>query len=189
MLSLHLPVSGASTGSKHGPSQHPQTESNPWQASALTATIKTSVANDSQIPSLIEVIIPWVSQSSSFNQDLTQWEQLLAKRPIARGPRIADGAGNSSSANWTIPLPQDTFKDVRKRWINRILSNHFHSCFVHECLNNQTTTFITDEERLPFLQDLQSSFSSIHSLGHLNPGFPTFSFEALPHIAIPSQRP
>ena len=63
---------------------------------------------------IIEIFIPRVSQSSSFNQDFTQWKQLLAKRPIARGPRITDGAGNNSSASWTILLCQDTFKGCQK---------------------------------------------------------------------------
>ena len=125
--------------------------------SALTAEYPSKLAS-----AIIEIIKPWVSQSWSFNQDLTQWKQLLAKRPIARGPRITHGAGNNSSANWTIPLSQDTFKDVRKRWINRILSHHLHSRFVRACLANQTTTFIIEEELLRFLQDLQSSFPSIH---------------------------
>ena len=125
--------------------------------SALTAEYPSKLAS-----AIVEIIKPWVSQSSSFNQDLTQWKQLLAKRPIARGPRITDGAGNNSSANWTIPLFQDTFKDIRKRWINRILNNQFHTRFVHACLTNQTATFITEEELTPFLLDLASSFPSIH---------------------------
>ena len=109
---------------------------------------------------IIDIIRPWASQSSSFNQDLTQWKCLLAKKPIARGPHITDGAGNSSSANWTIPISQDIFKDVRKRWITRNLNNHLHSKFVQACHTNQSSAFITDDELLPFLQDLQSCCTS-----------------------------
>ena len=128
--------------------------------SALTAEYPSKLAS-----AIIEIIRARVSQSSSsFNQDLTQWKTLLTKRPISRGPRITDGAGNNSSANWTIPMSQDIFKEVRKRWVTRILNNHFHSHFVQACLSHQPNPFITDEEILPFLQDLQSSPSFNHFL-------------------------
>ena len=111
---------------------------------------------------IIDILKPWVSQSSSHNQDLALWKQLLAKRPISRGPRITDGAGNYSSANWTIPLSQDIFKEVRKRWIHHILKKQFHTRFIQACSQHQTDPFITDEDLLPFLQDLTSSFPSIN---------------------------
>lgn len=121
----------------------------PFSASKLAAAI-------------IDIIRPWVSQSSSFNQDFTQWKSLLAKKPLARGPRITDGAGNNSSANRTIPLSQDIFKEVRKRWITRILNNHLHSTFVQACHTHQSDAFITDNEVLPFIQDLQAFFPFSH---------------------------
>ena len=123
--------------------------------SALTAEYPSNLAT-----AIIDIIRPWVTQSSSFNQDLIQWKNLLAKKPIVRGPHITDGAGNNSSANWTIPMSQDIFKDVRKRWITRILNNHLHSKFVQACHTNQSSAFLTDDELLPFLQDLQSCFPS-----------------------------
>ena len=57
--------------------------------SALTAAYPSKFAS-----SIIEVI-----NRNHRPSTRTQWKQLLAKRPIARGPRITDGAGNSSSAN------------------------------------------------------------------------------------------
>ena len=125
--------------------------------SALTAEYPSKLAS-----AIIDIIKPWASQSSSYSQDLALWKHLLAKRPIARGSRITDGAGNNSSANWTIPLSQDIFKEVRKRWISRILSNKLHTCFVHACITHQTAPFITDEDLFPFLHDLTSSFPSTH---------------------------
>ena len=87
--------------------------------SALTAEYPSKLAS-----TIIDIIRPWVSQSSSFNQDFTQWKSLLAKKPFVKGPEY-QRRGNHS--NWTIPRSQDIFKDVRKRWIARIRSNHFHA--------------------------------------------------------------
>ncbi len=52
--------------------------------SALTAEYPSKLAT-----AIIDIIRPWVSQSSSFNQDLIQWKNLLAKKPIVRGPHMA----------------------------------------------------------------------------------------------------
>ena len=124
--------------------------------SALTAEYPSQLAS-----AIIDILKPWVSQSSSHPQDLSLWKQLLAKRPISRGPRITDGAGNYSPANWTIPLSQDIFKEIRKRWIHRILKTQLHVHFIQACSQHQADPFITDEDLLPFLQDLTSSFPSI----------------------------
>ena len=62
--------------------------------SSLTAEYPSSLAS-----AIVDILKPWVSQSSSFNQDLPLWRNLLSRNLISRGPRIPDGAGDCSSAN------------------------------------------------------------------------------------------
>ena len=71
--------------------------------SALTAEYPSSFAS-----AIMDIIRPWVSQSSSFNQDLSTWRSLLSKNLINLGPRITDGSGDNSS----VPHSKDHFKVV-----------------------------------------------------------------------------
>ena len=162
-LSLHQPANGDLTGTKPALLQLHQTKFNPWQVVVLIAA-NGSLMDPLSVPSLPNTHQNWLQLSSILSahgfRNHHQWKRFLAKKSIARGPRITDGAGNNSSENWTIPLSHDIFKEVRKRWIARILTNHLHSRFVHACLTSQSTAFITDDELLPFLQDLQSIFPS-----------------------------
>ena len=87
---------------------------------------------------------------------------MLSKRPLEKGPRITDGAGNDSSANWTIPLYQDILKAVRKRWISRILRSSLHTRILQSCHIHQADPFLSDDELIPFIQDLQSEFPSLN---------------------------
>ena len=75
--------------------------------SALTAEYPSAFAS-----AIIDIISPWVSKSSLMNQDLSTWRSLLSRNPISKGPRITDGAGDISSANWTIPQSTDFFKSL-----------------------------------------------------------------------------
>ena len=121
--------------------------------SSLSAEYPSTLAS-----AIIDIIERWVSQATTFNFDVSLWKSLLAKAPFSQGPRITDGAGNSSSANGTIPKTQDTFKEVRRRWTSRILKLNLHTRFAKACANNQADPFITDDELFPFLQDLQECF-------------------------------
>ena len=71
---------------------------------------------------------------------------------------MTDGAGNSSSANWTVPKTKDTFKDIRKRWTSRILQFNLHLKFTQACFNHQADPFIDDNDVVPFFPDLQQCF-------------------------------
>ena len=73
-----------------------------------------------------------------------------------------DGAGNDSSANWTIPLSYEALKDVRRRWISRILKSNLHTRVVTSCRIRQAEPFLSDDELIPFLEDLQLAFPSHH---------------------------
>ena len=123
------------------PLQQPQIKSNPSQVSAPMKTTSTFEGKDYQtVPSsvlfqqnipplaaaIVDIIKPWVSPSSIFNQSFSIWRSLLARTPISPGPRITDGAGNLSSANWTVPKTNDIFKEVRKRWTSRIFQLNLH---------------------------------------------------------------
>ena len=109
--------------------------------SSITAEYPSSLAS-----AIIDALRPWTSQSNTFNFNIAQWRNLLAKNPITRGPRITDGAGDNSSANWTIPLSNDHFQPLRQRWIKRILQSIYHRT-----------------ELAPFLQDIRDSFPSCYS--------------------------
>ena len=133
--------------------------------SSITAEYPSALAS-----AIIETLRPWTSQSSIFNFDIAQWRNLLAKKPITRGPRITDGAGDSSSANWTIPFSNDHFQTLRQRWIKRILQSKFHYRFVAASKTHSAEPFITEEELAPFLQDIRDSFPSV-----------SFDVSILPH--------
>ena len=124
--------------------------------SSITAEYPSAFAS-----AIIETLRPWTSQSSIINFDIDQWRNLLAKKPITRGPHITDGAGDSSSANWTIPSSDDHFQTLRQRWIKRILQAKFHHRFVAASKQHSADPFITEEELAPFLQDIQDSFPAV----------------------------
>ena len=119
--------------------------------SALTAEYPSAFAS-----AIIDIISPWVSKSALINQDLSNWRTLLSRNPISRGPRITDGAGDISSANWTIPRSKDFFKPIRQTWIKRILHSKLHTKIAEACKLHQATPFLTDEEINPFLQDFKT---------------------------------
>ena len=75
--------------------------------------------------------------------------------PISPGPRIADGAGKCSSANWTVPKATATSKEVRKRWTSRILQFNLHLTFTNACSEHQADPCTNDGDVLLFLQDVQ----------------------------------
>ena len=120
--------------------------------SALTAEYPSALAS-----AIVNIISPWVSQSSLMNQDLLTWRSLLSKNPITRGPRITDGAGDNSSANWAIPQSKDHFKSLRQLWIKRILQTKLHTKIIDACKLHQSDPFLTDEDTL---QDIQDTFAS-----------------------------
>ena len=132
--------------------------------SSLTAEYPSSPAS-----AIVDILKPWVSQSSCFNQDLSLWRNLLSRNPISPGHRITDGAGDRSSANWTIPLSTDTMQPIRQKWIKRILQKQLHLRFAESCKNQQSEPFISDDDITPFFQDINS--------------FPSHSFDLtiLPH--------
>ena len=101
--------------------------------SALTAEYPSAFAS-----AIIDIISPWVSKSSLINQDLSTWRSLLSRNPISKGPRITDGAGDISSANWTIPQSTDFFKSLRQMWIKRILATKLHTKVVDACQRHQS---------------------------------------------------
>ncbi len=143
----------------------------PWPGNAPNdyLTAHSSVLSLAEYPSahaaaIIDIIKPWASQSSVFNLSLTTWRSLLAKTPMSDGPRITDGAGNSSSANWTIPKTKEIFKDVRKRWTARTLRLNLRPKFSEACSNHQAEPFIDDKDVLPLLHDLQQCFFLLCSL-------------------------
>ena len=55
-------------------------------------------------------------------------------------------------------LKHMTPSKVRRRWTSRILEINLHSGFTKVCANNQADPFITNDEILPILQDLQECF-------------------------------
>ena len=126
--------------------------------SALTVEYPSKLAH-----AIIDIIKPWVSSSTSSTQSLSTWKSLLSKKPLEKGPRITDGAGNDSSANWTIPSSHDT-QSCRKRWISRILHSNLHTRIMNSCRIHQAEPFLSDDGLIPLLQDLQSEFPS-HNLG------------------------
>ena len=97
--------------------------------SALTAEYPSAFAS-----AIIDIISPWVTKSSLMNQDLSTWRSLLSRNPISKGPRITDGAGDASSANWTIPLSKDffffpshLFGRMKVHWYKAVLLGSFQA--------------------------------------------------------------
>ena len=151
--------------------------------SAFTAEYPSSFAS-----AIIDVIRPRVSQSSCFNQDLSSWRNLLSKNPIAQGPRITDGAGDKSSANWTIPQSKDHFKTLRQKWIKRILHNHLHRRFAEACKAHEPEPFISDAETLQFLQGIANSFPS-HTFDFSIPPHQPFRLKLFHSLLLISEHP
>jgi len=151
--------------------------------SALTAEYPSALAS-----AIINIISPWVSQSSLMNQDLSTWRTLLSKNPITTGPRITDGAGDISSANWTIPKSKDFFKSLRQTWIKRILQTKLHTKVIDACKLHQTDPFITEKDALPFLQDIQE-ISPSSSLDLSIPDHQPFRLKLLHYLLLISKNP
>ena len=151
--------------------------------SALTAEYPLAFAS-----AIINIISPWVSQSSLINQDLSTWRTLLTRNPITRGPRITDCAGDISSANWTIPRSKDSFKSLRQTWIKRILQTKLHIKVVDACKRHQSDPFLTEEDILPFLQDTQDFFPST-SLDMSIPDHQPFRLKPLHSLLLISDDP
>ena len=122
-----------------------------------------------------------------MNQDLSTWRNLLSRNPISKGPRITDGAGDISSANWTIPQSDDFFKSLQV-WIKRILQTKLHTKVVDACKRYQSDPFISEEEILPFLQDIQNSFPST-SLDLTIPDHQRFRLKLLHSLLLISKDP
>lgn len=118
---------------------------------ALTAEYPPSFAS-----AVIDILSPWTSKTSLTSQDLSTWRTLLSRNPISQGPRITDGAGDISSANWTIPRSKDFFKSLRQTWIKRILQTKLHTKIAEACKLHQAAPFLTEEDiHPPFLNDFQ----------------------------------
>ena len=151
--------------------------------SALTAEYPSAFAS-----AIIDIISPWVSTSSLMNQDLSSWRSLLSRNPLSKGPRTTDGAGDISSANWTIPGSTDSFKSLRQVWVRRILATKLHTKVVDACQCHQTDPFVSEEELLPFLQDIQHSFPS-NSLDFTIPDHQPFRLQLLHSLLLISKDP
>ena len=129
--------------------------------SSLTAEYPSLMAS-----AIVEILRPWVSQNSHCYNPILQWKTLLAKQPISRGPRITDGAGDISSANWTIPFCQDIFKAVRQKWCTRILSKHLHT---HVTLSSQKHTTERNSSTIYKIVSLQKHrMSQSHLFNHFD---------------------
>ena len=130
---------------------------------------------------IVEILRPWVSQNSHCYNPILQWKTLLAKQPISRGPRITDGAGDISSANWTIPFCQDIFKAVRQKWCTR--NSHPVQTPSYPCHTVQSEThyrslcFRRGTHPLPPGSTRLFPFRNTRCL---NPTFSTISTAALP---------
>ena len=151
--------------------------------SALTAEYPSALAS-----AIVNIISPWVSQSSLMNQDLSTWRNLLSRNQITRSPRIADRAGDNSSANWTIPKSKDFVKSLRQTWIKRSLQTKLHTKIVDACKLHQPDPFLTDEDTVPFLQDIQDSFPST-SLDFSIPDHQPFRLQLLHSLLLISEDP
>ena len=151
--------------------------------SALTAEYPSKFAS-----AVIDIISPWVTKSSLMNQDLSTWRSLLSRNPISKGPRITDGAGDASSANWTIPQTKDFLKPLRQMWIKRILTTKLHTKVVDACKNHQSEPFVSEDELLPFLDDIQHSFPST-SLDFTIPDHQPFRLHLLHSLLLISKGP
>ena len=151
--------------------------------SALTAEYPSAFAS-----AIIDIISPWVTKSSLINQDLSTWKSLLSRNPISKGPRITDGAGDISSANWTIPQSNDFLKSLRQMWIKRILATKLHTKVVDACENHQSEPFVSEDELLPFLNDIQHSFPST-SLDFTIPDHQPFRLQLLHSLLLISKDP
>ena len=123
-----------------------------------------------------------------MNQDLSKWRSLLSRNPISKGPRITDGAGDASSANWTIPQSKDLLKSLRQMWIKRILTTKLHTKVVDACRNHQSEPFVSEDELAPFLDDIQHSFPSI-SLNFTIPNHQPFRLHLLHSLLLLSKDP
>ena len=151
--------------------------------SSLTAEYPSLMAS-----AIVDIIRPWVSQNFHCYNPILQWKTLLAKQPISRGPRITDGAGDISSANWAIPFCQDIFKAVRQKWCTRILSKHLHAHVTQSSQKHTTDPFISEEELIPFLQDLQDCFPS-ETQDVSIPPFQPFRLQLFRKLLVLSQDP
>ena len=127
-------------------------------------------------------------KSALMNQDLSKWRSLLSRNPISKGPRITDGAGDASSANWTIPQSKDLLKSLRQMWIKRILTTKLHTKVVDACRNHQSEPFVSEDELVPFLDDIQHSFPSI-SLDFTIPNHQPFRLHLLHSLLLLSKDP
>ena len=146
--------------------------------SALTAEYPSALAS-----AIINIISPWVSQSSLMNQDLSTWRTLLSKNPITRGPRITDGAGGNSSAIWTIPASKDFFKSLRQTWIKRILQNKLYTHQSHWCLQASPIRSLHHRGRHRSLPARYSRILPFHFTRLLYTWSPTIPTSAPPFIA------
>ena len=151
--------------------------------SALTAEYPSAFAS-----AIIDIISPWVTKSTLMNQDLSKWRSLLYRNPISKGPRITDGAGDASSANWTIPQSKDLLKSLRQMWIKPILTTKLHTKVVDACKNHQSDPFVSEDELLPFLDDIQHSFPSI-SLDFTIPDHQPFRLHLFHSLLLLSKDP
>ena len=152
--------------------------------SALTAEYPSAFAS-----AIIDIISPWVTKFFLLiNQDLSTWRSLLSPNPISKGPRITDGAGDISSADWTIPQSSDFLKSLRQMWIKRILATKLHTKVVDGCQNHQSEPFVSEDELLPFLNDIQHSFPST-SLDFTIPDHQPFRLQLFHSLLLISKDP
>lgn len=116
-------------------------------------------------------------------------EKLTIQKPNhPGGPRITDGAGDNSSANWTIPQSKDHFKSLRQKWIKRILQTKSHIKVTDACKLHQSDPFLTDEDILPFIQDIRDTFTSMNLDFSISPHQP-FRLKLLLSLLLISEDP
>ena len=139
--------------------------------SALTAEYPSALPS-----AIVNIISPWVSQSSLMNQDLSTWRNLLSRNQITRSPPIADRAGDNSSANWTIPKSKDFVKSLRQTWIKRSLETKLHTKIRLQLLHS--LLLISEDPDTKIATLLQEgipsgAFSQLHPVGLWEPNSKT----------------
>ena len=110
---------------------------------------------------LAECFLPYVSKTGRLVL-LTDWIQSLPRSPsttfASSMGRIEDGGSLHSSARWDPALHPDVLGQLRKVWLQRLLSTNTMSKIISALQNPSKKAPISADELNPFLLDMQKVF-------------------------------
>ncbi|CAE7257787.1 LRRC45 [Symbiodinium sp. CCMP2456] len=140
---------------------------------------------------LASILAPLLSQNVGVVPFLDWEKRLLAPKlhwPIPAS-RVEDGAGSCSTGSWSVPQGEDSFKQLRQAWMQRITRPDFLGKFRANLASGSKDPPLSDVDLRPFLEDLRSflrlSEKEFETLLCVPPGQPfrLFLLEALLEVS------